>query len=222
MRRKDLTGQRFGRLIAKEPTEKRYRGQVVWSCSCDCGAVVEIPGHSLTSGNTNSCGCFRKDEGRKLGNSSKKHGEAGNTKNRKVGTPEYNTWAQMLSRCRNPKVKVYPHYGGRGIAVCARWLSYESFLADMGRRPSDEHSLDRIDNEGNYEPKNCRWATRIIQNNNTRRTRYVEIGGVRRKLGEWLRVYEITPGMFYQRTRRGMTEQEALTTPRLPPGRKTS
>jgi hypothetical protein len=121
-------------------------------------------GSALRSGNTKSCGCLRRELGRAHGIASKRHGEGASGRE----TPEYRAWAAMLCRCRNPRHKSYADYGGRGVTVCERWRAYENFLADMGRRPDRFHSLDRINNAGNYEPGNCRWATWEEQNTNRR------------------------------------------------------
>ncbi len=135
-------------------------------------------------------------------------------------SPTYRVWTNMLTRCNNPKVASYRYYGARGVSVCERWSSFENFLADMGRRPSPKHSLDRKDNDGNYEPNNCRWATRIEQANNTSRNRHITIDEETKTLAEWLEIYSLLRETFYQRLRRGMSEQEALTTPKMRSGRK--
>jgi hypothetical protein len=124
-----------------------------------------VRANNLTWGLTQSCGCLAREQTKKR---MLRHGEspAGGWN---LESPEYRIWVAMRQRCRDPRHGSFKYYGGRGIAVCERWKSYENFLADMGRKPSPAHSLDRIDNDGNYEPTNCRWATRTEQNKNKRR-----------------------------------------------------
>ncbi len=152
----DITGQRFGRLVAV--SHVLIKGRNSWFCDCDCGnkTVVEI--YNLDKGVTTSCGCLYK---KMVGDKFRKHGMS--------STKIYILWRGMRNRCRNPNVKGYERYGGRGIKVDPRWDSFEHFLEDMGPKPSDEHALDRIDNNGDYTKENCKWSTKCEQAQNRRK-----------------------------------------------------
>lgn len=151
----NLIGRKFNYLTVIERAANEVRGHSIharWLCRCDCGKTITVVSTALRSGRTKSCGHAR-----------------GIVKHRMVGTPEYSTWYGMITRCTNPRQPAYKNYGGRGITVCERWRnSFAEFFTDMGPRP-EGLSLDRINNDGNYEPGNCRWATRREQRLNSRK-----------------------------------------------------
>lgn len=162
----NLINLKFGRLTVIKQGKTGNHRQLYWVCNCDCGTkAVEINGSSLRKGITSSCGCYQREIVSKLNTGNqycKTHGM--------INTSEYTTWAGIKDRCNNQNNAAYKNYGGRGITVCDRWRdSFENFYEDMGPRPSDKHSIDRINNNGNYELCNCRWTTQLEQLRNTRR-----------------------------------------------------
>lgn len=177
---KDLLGQRFGRLLVIKQLETRYHSSINWLCLCQCGVKVTVPSARLVHDKTKSCGCYNLDLIRER---STTHGETINN----TVTTEFHIWAQMIARCQHPTHISYENYGGRGIKVCERWAnSFENFLEDMGRRPSKQYSLDRFpNNDGNYGPGNCRWATRKQQAGNRRSNVWLEYGGRKMIMADW-------------------------------------
>lgn len=209
MRLHDLQGQTFGRLTVLNRVPANNK-RTYWRCLCTCGAKVTVLSELLTNERTKSCGCLRRELGIVLGSNSRRHGEARDGKT----TSEYRMWGSMISRCCNPNHPAFHNYGGRGIRVCDRWRnSYEAFLADVGRRPAPNLSIDRIDNDGDYEPGNVRWATMTRQNRNKRRTVMATIGNVTKPLADWIDDAGIPRTTFYHRRRRGMSVRDALFTP---------
>src|SRR5262245_17598928 len=153
----DIAGKRFGRWTVLVIHPERYRNRhALWLCRCEeCGTEHVVRGDTLRGGESTNCGCIpRKKQGEKLGKCRRTHGMS--------RSRAYRCWESMLQRCFNPRNPWYSFYGGRGITVCERWLIFENFYADVGDPPPGL-SLDRIDNNGNYEPSNCRWATSAVQ-----------------------------------------------------------
>lgn len=203
---KDIIGQRFGRLLVVERHGTRGSA-ATWLCVCDCGVRRIVFGFSLRSGATRSCGCLGAEltVQRQM-----KHGDG----RRGAKIPEYTAWEDMIDRCHNPNCRNYRYYGARGISVCDRWRSsYENFLSDMGRRPSPQHSIDRKNVNDNYEPLNCRWATRKEQSRNTRANRLLTYGGETHCLAEWAELVGIVTTTLKKRLDSGWTMEQALTTP---------
>lgn len=195
----DLTGQVFGRLTALAPTSRRSGGSVVWRCRCSCGREAMIGSTTLKS-HTRSCGCWQREQAQKQ---MRTHGQS--------RTPEFDVWHSMWQRCRNHRARRWHHYGGRGITVCERWQTFESFLADMGPRPSPELSLHRIDNNRGYEPGNCVWATLKEQARKKQNNRLLTLNGHTMCLAEWAEHLAVKRNTIYRRLKRGWSVEQALT-----------
>lgn len=197
-------GKRFGRLaVIGDCPQKPGTGRRVFF-QCDCGTKSSAQLAKIRSGETTSCGCFKRNLARAR---QYKHGQAVHA----TETAEYRTWMRMIARCHNPNATGYQNYGGRGISVCAQWrTSFVQFFADMGPRPSD-HSIDRRDNDGDYDSGNCRWASRKQQQRNTSQNRYILLSGERRALSEWCEIKGLNYNKVKSRISRGWPDERALS-----------
>ena len=208
---RDLTGQRFGRLVAIKENGRTKQGQAMWLCRCDCGNVKSIASSSLVGGLTKSCGCYNSEMRVKR---NLKHGFS--YRNRKIRL--YEVWCNMLQRCSNPNNEMYKNYGGRGIKVCEEWHDFATFKEWAYASGYDENAeryectIDRIDNNGNYEPSNCRWVDMKTQAKNTRKVRLLTVNGVTKPLTLWAEEQGIQPSTIRGRLRIGWTPEEAVLT----------
>lgn len=182
-----------------------YIGKRRWALfKCECGISFEAEIQKIRILHTKSCGCLAR---KLLLERNTKHGNA----IRGSKPKEYNIWVLIKQRCSNPKSKGFKNWGGRGISVCKRWaVSYDNFIEDMGTCPSGCRGLDRIDNNGDYEPSNCRWATQSQQMRNMRRNRIIEYVGVKKTLAEWAEQLKMPRGSFYSYKRKGLNDSEIL------------
>lgn len=201
----DLTGQTFDRLTVISRAENNKANRACWHCYCICGNAIVVSGTCLRKEYTKSCGCLGKEKTIKRSTIHGLH-----------GTPEYRTWQNLLNRCRNQKINCFKNYGGRGIKVCNRWSnSFELFLEDMGKKPTDQHSIERINNNGNYEPDNCYWGTPMQQAHNKRNNHNITFKGETHCLSEWSRRLGGNVKLVYRRLKRGWPESRAVSVPRL-------
>lgn len=190
----DITGQTFGKLTVLKEAGRSSENRATWLCKCECGKEATVIGKHLRNGTTKSCGCIVN-------------------KHNMTDTPTWTTWRAMMKRCYETTSKHYTRYGARGILVQESWHEFVNFYNDMGERP-DGTSLDRINNDGNYEITNCRWADNFTQNNN--RGDYntkLTLGNLTLNINEWSRKLDIKPTAITERLRRGWSVEKTLTTP---------
>ena len=201
----NLIGQKFGKLTVVRRTDNDKWGHVRWLCRCNCKNKNEIIVFdcNLKSGGTKSCGCIQKKEA----------SQRLMTHGRSQKDETYQSWEAMIQRCNNRNARNYYLYGGRGINVCVKWQKFESFLWDMGKRPTKNHSIDRIDNNGNYCKENCRWATKREQARNRRDNHYVTYNGKTQLLVEWSEEIGIPINVLKGRIRRRWSAEKSLMTP---------
>lgn len=199
------TGDVFGCwTVICETGEKSVGSRhIYWICECICGTRRDIPATVLKCGRSTSCGCIGIERSKQV--------------NRKHGLSDsyiYRTWRNMVARCTRKSDKDYPRYGARGISVCSAWLSFDNFFRDIGHRPTPEHTLGRINNDGPYAPDNVRWETPMQQANNRRSSRRITIDGETKTAAQWARIAGISQTSLMERIGRGMPPREAISTPR--------
>lgn len=203
----NLSGERFGNCVATveafpHPTRKARR----WHCTCDCGTTFIACVSDLRCGGTKSCGCYHK---MRAAEAATKHNLRGKWKSGPKGL--YSLWLGIRSRCNNPNSGNYQNYGGRGIYVSPLWDDPAAFIRDMGPKPTPQHTLDRIDNDGPYSPENCRWATRKEQNNNKRSNRWVEAFGKNQTVPQWAEESGIPAPTIRRRLYDGWSPERAVS-----------
>jgi len=196
----DMTGQVFGSWTVVERATDSGSKSALWTCRCVCGTLAPVQRANLVHGRSRQCEACRNAKLTTHGLSE---------------SPEYVAWLHIKQRTGNPNDRAWRHYGGRGITMDPAWRdSFETFLADMGARPSPGHSVERIDNSGPYAPGNCRWATRTEQGRNTRRNVRWTYQGQRKTIAEWAEVVGISQGTLWMRVfGRGWSVERALSTP---------
>lgn len=200
----NMAGKRFASVIGIRKVGISASRDLMWEFLCDCGVTFNATGYAVRCGRITTCPtCSRI----RSATASTKHGM--------TETPEFSTWTDIQTRCHNEKSTSFDRYGGRGIIVCERWrAAFENFLMDMGPRPSAKHSIDRVDNNGNYEPGNCRWATVQEQANNKSNNVIIEIEGESKTLSEWARFYKTPYADVWRRYRSGITGMALFRTTR--------
>lgn len=197
----DMTGRIICRwlVICRMPHDKKRTTK--WLCQCNCGNHKIVSGDTLPRGDSRSCGCLTVDRLR---------GHKFFVTHGLCRSPEYATWSAMRARVQNPNTKNYQGYGGRGITLCERWEKFENFYEDMGPRPTPQHTLDRIDNDGPYCPENCRWATVTEQAENRRSTIRLTHQGKTQSATAWAREFGVSGRRVRSRARKGMTIEEII------------
>jgi hypothetical protein len=198
--RQDLAGNKYGRLTVISFFTKKHRINY-WNCQCECGKLVVVSMYKLLSGHTKSCGCLAKENNQNLIHGLSK-------------TRLYNTWKNMISRCENRKDKHYNNYGGRGIRVCKEWHDVTVFCNWATKNGYKENlTIDRISNNGNYEPSNCQWITIKEQESNRLDNKFIEYQGERLTYTEWSRRLGGSDSLVHNRIKNGLDEISAITTP---------
>ena len=205
-RYRGITGAKYGRLTCLEYIGSNKYRRALWRCVCECGNETVVEAASLFSGNTKSCGCLRREAGTRsatIYNSQHRHGQ--------VGTPIYHSWAKMKERCLSSNCPSYKDYGGRGIKICNEWLEFKPFYEwAIANGFKEGLTIERIDNNGNYEPGNCRWATMLEQANNKRSNRTITHNGQTKTVIQWSRELGVSASAIYQRIASGWPSDRLL------------
>lgn len=199
----NLVGKRFGKLVVIEDMGKMGGKKFRCKCQCDCGNVSYPATAGLNNGTSQSCGCNQVERAKK----------GIRTKHNMRRKRQYNIWSKMKDRCLNSKTKLYKHYGGRGITVCDKWLSFEGFWEDMKEGYADNLTLERIDNELGYSKGNCKWATIQEQSQNKRTTHYITVDGERKSVTYFANKYKIDQDVVYYRLKSGWSDEDAVKKP---------
>jgi hypothetical protein len=202
VKKHDVTGQRFGKLTAIHYCHSNKQGRAVWLCKCDCGKETKVVVSKLLNGHTQSCGCYHRERAALLHTTH-------NMRHSKI----YTIWAHMIQRCKNPKENAYNSYGGRGITVCDKWQTFDGFYGDMGFAYQDGYSIERIDVNGNYEPKNCTWIPLKEQSWNRRNSQIYEVDGIKGSLPFLCNHFGAKYVNVDARIRRGWPVEKALKAP---------
>ena len=187
----NLSGKRFGKLLVLSRGPNNHRGDAQWVTQCDCGGSTLSKSYNLTHKKSTSCGCWERT-----------------TKHKMSLTPEYGTWQNIQQRCENSKNKNFSSYGGRGITVSPEWSEFDVFFADMGQRPSSDHSIERINNSKGYSKDNCKWATRSEQQRNKRSNSRVLYHGDIFVMAEFAEKFGFKRDTLYHWVNRGVLEQK--------------
>lgn len=210
----DLSGKRFGRLTVSNRVKSKRYGITRWFCLCDCGGTKETDAGNLRSGDTKSCGCLEKEAKQQ---NTRTHGLTSGKKHH----PLYRKWASIKERCTNPNYKFWDRYGGRGITLCDEWINNpKAFYEFMGEKPFEKAEIDRIDNDGNYEPSNVRWSNRKENCRNTSARRTYTYNGVAKSISEWADEWGLEIGKIRTRIIRGWSKEDILNIPTFKKGGK--
>ena len=199
-----MINKKFGRLTVLK--EFKIKSRCHWECLCECGTTKIIRADGITNGSVKSCGCLHKE-------TASRQGKVANYKHGKRHTKTYKIWEAMKRRCLNPNDHYYRYYGERGVEICAEWFNFINFYKDMGNVP-DRLTLDRIDNNGNYNPKNCRWATYKQQAENRSSNKFYNYKGIKDTLVNWTKYFKINKNTLWNRvTLYNWSMEKALFTP---------
>lgn len=215
---RNIEGQRFGRLVALELLPTRIRNNAVWRFQCDCGITIERASGGVIRGSTASCGCLARESAgarmKRLSPAMNKARATHNHSHSNAGRPTktFTTWVNMIQRCTNSKHKSFHRYGGRGITVCERWMTFENFLADMGEKPP-RMELDRECNAEGYKPENCRWVNRVQNANNRDVNHAITFDGRTQNIKQWAQELGCHHQSIAYRLKKGWSVEDAFGTP---------